>query len=296
MYKCTDCGKEYELKPDYCDCGNNIFDEFTLPEKTVLSKTQTTPKLTYNYKNIKGEILSWFIFSLCIVLSVLSLIFIGRNTDNANQTKPQIIQKQEKIEIPSIDELWTENNTQVPAPVEKTEKSIFKSIFKSAPKVVKPVVNTSAVQQPKQTNPAAQKTQQTQNYTMTEEEKAAIINRLTSTPKTEPVIKKTPVDEAALRREFIIYKTSLRNRIAAYIDFASVIGDGNCSITFRIDDQGNLIDRKFSVQSNNNSLNDVVYNAMMQNPTFQAPPKGYKNEILTFSVKMYGGNFEVTLN
>lgn len=27
MYKCTICSKEYEIKPDYCDCGNDTFDE-----------------------------------------------------------------------------------------------------------------------------------------------------------------------------------------------------------------------------------------------------------------------------
>ena len=25
MYKCTECGMEYEVKPDYCDCGNDEF-------------------------------------------------------------------------------------------------------------------------------------------------------------------------------------------------------------------------------------------------------------------------------
>ena len=27
MFKCTECGTEYEIKPDYCDCGNDTFEE-----------------------------------------------------------------------------------------------------------------------------------------------------------------------------------------------------------------------------------------------------------------------------
>ena len=87
----------------------------------------------------------------------------------------------------------------------------------------------------------------------------------------------------------------MRNRIAANIDFTKVIGDGSCAVTFKIDSVGNLVERNFATQSQNKSLNDVVYYAMMQNPAFQPPPTAYKNETLTLSVKMYGGNFEVTL-
>ena len=27
MFKCLDCDKVYKEKPDYCDCGNNTFEE-----------------------------------------------------------------------------------------------------------------------------------------------------------------------------------------------------------------------------------------------------------------------------
>ena len=39
MFRCRECQTEYEVKPDYCDCGNDTFDEI-LPQKTV----QQTPK------------------------------------------------------------------------------------------------------------------------------------------------------------------------------------------------------------------------------------------------------------
>ena len=37
MYRCTECNAEYETKPQYCDCGNNIFEEIKVSEKEVSS-------------------------------------------------------------------------------------------------------------------------------------------------------------------------------------------------------------------------------------------------------------------
>ena len=27
MFKCKECGSEFDNKPDYCDCGNDTFEE-----------------------------------------------------------------------------------------------------------------------------------------------------------------------------------------------------------------------------------------------------------------------------
>ena len=27
MFKCTECEKLFNIKPDYCDCGNDLFEE-----------------------------------------------------------------------------------------------------------------------------------------------------------------------------------------------------------------------------------------------------------------------------
>ena len=42
MFKCKECGCEYDKKPDYCDCGNNTFDEISAPEKEI-PPTQQEP-------------------------------------------------------------------------------------------------------------------------------------------------------------------------------------------------------------------------------------------------------------
>ena len=83
--------------------------------------------------------------------------------------------------------------------------------------------------------------------------------------------------------------------MAANVNFASIVGDGNCVVTFKIDNSGKLIDRKFTKLSQNDSVNDAVYAAVMQTPAYNPPPVAYKGETLSFSFKMYGGNFEIDL-
>lgn len=296
MYKCTDCGQEFETKPDYCYCGNDSFEEIAKP---LPQPAQTfTPRPQVTRKPV--DLPSLMIFFTCIVLSILSWIFIGRDSGKT-ETPAKPATPQKVVNMPSIDKLWKESAPPVkivePKPVVQPPKTAAKPVAKprTAPQV--PVL-TSQPAAPKVVSPS-----------MTEEQKQEIIKKLTASktpapvtkveePKNEPVVKQPEppkVDYAAQKRELNAYKTSLRNKLGANINFAAVIGDGKCAITFKIDSSGNLTNRAFSVQSSNDSLNDAVYAAMMQNPTFNAPPEGYKGETLTLSVQIYGGQFEVSL-
>jgi len=102
--------------------------------------------------------------------------------------------------------------------------------------------------------------------------------------------------QAEIIQEVNNYKASLRNTIGKKINFANVVGDGSCAVSFTVDSNGKLTNRKFSKQSSNITLNDAVYSAMMSTPTFKAPPEGYKGETMTINVKFYNGNFEISLN
>ena len=122
----------------------------------------------------------------------------------------------------------------------------------------------------------------------------------TTTAQTPPTLRNaTPQNvksQAEINREITNYKASLRNNIGKKINFANVIGDGSCAITFKIDSSGKLINRNFATKSSNITLNDAVYNAMMSTPSYNPPPEGYKSETMTLKVKMYDGNYEITLN
>ena len=98
MFKCTVCSKEYEIKPDYCDCGNDTFDEIV--EVKPLEEDFEVEKRKFPTK----KVLSILIFILCIISSILvwEINPPSQNTDKTVQ-KPSTEQKQD---IPDIDKIW----------------------------------------------------------------------------------------------------------------------------------------------------------------------------------------------
>lgn len=125
-------------------------------------------------------------------------------------------------------------------------------------------------------------------------------SKTTVTTQTPPTLRNATHQQvrstAELQQEVASYKASLRNTIGKKINFANVIGDGNCTLTFKVDSSGKLINRNFATQSSNITLNDAVYKAMMSTPSYNPPPEGYKGETMTLRVKIYDGNYEITLN
>ena len=63
MYKCNECGAEYKIKPEYCDCGNDEFTEIVSEKKSIV-KNKTSFLKTYN---ISPFALIFFIF--CFIFS-----------------------------------------------------------------------------------------------------------------------------------------------------------------------------------------------------------------------------------
>ncbi|MBO6257042.1 TonB C-terminal domain-containing protein [bacterium] len=120
----------------------------------------------------------------------------------------------------------------------------------------------------------------------------------THTPSTQTQTVQTPPakSQAQLRQELNSYKSSLRNTIGRKIDFTRVIGDGECSLSFKINSNGRLTSKAFTKQSSNITLNDAAFNALNTTTSFSAPPEGYKGETLRLTIKFYNGNFEISLN
>jgi len=347
MFKCTDCGKEFDTKPEYCDCGNNTFEEILvvkseqeefLPPKMTVDKTQkfVQPK-SKEYKDNRSilerlqiSIYALIFFVMCLVLSVLSVMFLGNGSlrDFENQPKEQTRVLEPVRNIPSINKLWDDSSPEIvtspptklaePQPIEQSKVQIVQPVQSVQPILqpkVKPVVQSakpaikqstvqqsvlntkkqSASQHPKNQAYIPKTTSQIASGTSNSQTVQQNVIPTTAIVKTTTTTTKSVTDKATLQKELLSYKVGLRNKIAKNMNFAEVVGDGNCAVTFKIDSVGNLINRKFSVQSNNNSLNDVVYHAVMQNPSYKTPPEGYKNETLTLTVRMYGGNFEVDL-
>ena len=85
----------------------------------------------------------------------------------------------------------------------------------------------------------------------------------------------------------------MRQALFSNLSITSVQGSGKCQIEFSIDKTGKLINRAFTYQSNNKSLNDEVYKMLMKMPKFYPPPKSYNGEKLKLYFEFNNGNFTI---
>lgn len=317
MFKCKDCGSEYKEKPDYCDCGNDTFDEIKDESIGTIDKTEETktqqqkesdnikPKSKKNEKPINTDKISLLIFTVCLILSIIILFFPVNtpvNTDNIKENNEQNI-----ISIPSVNSIWDNSipvvqKTELPKtePVSSEETVVKKNpkvnentdnkkdlnttpAKSETPKITKVKLTKNTTVKPKQTDSSVPK-KQNEQITKQTQKPTTTVKPTSNTNNTQ--------NEISLNS----YKIGLRNKIGSHIDFASVAGDGACAVTFKIDVNGKLINRKFVQQSENTSLNDAVYNAMLAVPNYKTPPSTYKDNTLKLSVKFISGNFEVSLD
>ena len=333
MFRCKECQTEYKIKPDYCDCGNDTFDEIIEHSEIKKPEPKPEPVLTPKEKverkpKRKSQIdpFGWIIFAFCMILSFVIVFFVGNPKDEpVQETKEEI--KVDTSYIPKSTNAFWDNTVKQPEaePVKEEVKKVIEQII---PKAVqpKPTQNIQkSAQSPQkqvqkatsQTKPQTQKTAQTTTpkttstpvkqtnvqlpKSITDITNKSHTTQTTNTPATvKPVQTATTPPKAEPKKlnqqEYSNYKINLRNTIASKINFAGVIGDGDCVVSFSISNNGTLINRKFEKQSTNNTLNDAVYHAIMQTPGFKNPPEGYNGQTMRFTVKMYSGNFEVTLN
>ena len=370
MYRCKECGAEYEEKPDYCDCGNDEFEgvgvnikagalketatneikqETPIQTQEVYEQPKVQPASSMAFHNsaqtayvpqrtISIDPISLIIFIVCILLSLYVVFFAwneGLNTEDKNiQANTKTQQTVDTSKIPSVDKIW---NNALPIvkkeeqkPEEKVENIIKQIIPVQTQKktettqkatTVKPKVTTVPLKKATQTTQttktkttaATTTTKQQTNTSAQDQAKKAAEEAAKKKAEAErkaaeaEQLKKLQAEQAkkaaeakaqqaaAAKQEFVNYKAQLRNTIGRKIDFTRVIGDGSCTVAFKIDSNGRLINRSFSKQSSNNTLNDAVYAAVMSTPSFNPPPSGYNNETLYLNIRFSNGNFEISL-
>jgi len=349
MFRCKECGNEFDIKPDYCDCGNDTFEEIVEKVETVTeeepinnenmwveengfgypineeeyenlqkqrdkNKQKSEPVIKFekpNLPQIKIEPISLAIFLICILLSIFVIFFVGNPKEDMVTDKNTEISQTTGQNIPSIDKIWdntlpvkkieeTEvlnikstvdpqyDQDELPIEVKKNESKHVQNVQKNpvniVPKQVKQTSSQSIQIQQKQSKPV--QTQIKTNTTSSASKPIPIKTQPASLQNVKPV---NP-------QEMFNYKIALRNKLASKIDFTSILGDGTCVVSFKVSPSGTLTNRTFVKQSDNGILNDIVYNAIMSTPTFNSPPSSYNNETLKFTVKMYDGRYEVSLN
>lgn len=263
MYRCKECNTEYKTKPDYCDCGNDTFDY--IEEKQPLSLEQ------------KSEIVSRIFFAICVIIAV-SVWFIPMSKKVEHSQKPAA---KTNTAIPDINKIW--NDTPIYKP-----KTTEQPITQTAPIILTP------------TEPVQKKnlvTAKTEPPKVLEKPKApAAIKepvQIIETPqKVEPPKPVYNPNSPAM----INYKTKLRAALFSKFAVGSIQGSGNCSISFSVDKTGKLVNRKFTKESDNKSLNDTVYYMLMSVPKFTAPPEEYNGETIRMNFSINNGNYEISIH
>jgi len=368
MFKCSECGKIYDIKPDYCDdCGNDTFIEEVVKEEKISSseikkEIKKEPEIIIkepetveqSVRKSKKEIdyLSWSFLGICILIS-LFIIFFAWNPDEENnatvkkeknpvntatniptsvngfwnnelpkveakkqtpkppqieQIKPQTVQQEQKppVIIAKAPEIKKTQPVQAKSQtIQKPAQTAQKPVQKQVQTIQKPTQTQTKPQTVQQKSATAQKPSQTAQKPI--QKPVQTQTKPTQTTSTQPVwqaiqqpattqTKPQTVDTSALKKELANYKINLRNTIGKKIDFANVIGDGSCTISFKIASNGKIINRAFAKQSTNTTLNDAVYSAVMATPSYNPPPSGYNSETLYLKISFYNGNFQITLN
>lgn len=260
MFRCSECGCEYSQKPDFCECGNDIFEEIIVENKSEKRNKFTSLD--------KLAVLSWLIFIFCIALSVIVLLFFPK-IDTIQSPNTTVKQTKTTKFIPDINTFWIDYKPQEPI-IENIEpenvvlpKKVDIVPKKQTPLPVKTQQAPTAKQQPK---PAAKKT-------------------------TTPTVGKSQTTTYSY--EVIQYRTALRQRLFSNLNLYKIEGSGTCGITFAVDENGKLINRNFTFQSDNKTVNDEVYNMLMRTPKFTPPPESYANKQVKMIFKLSSDSYEI---
>lgn len=94
MFRCTVCQKLHTSRVEYCDCGNDTFEEVAetvYPARKVISVP---------------EILSWIFFTACIILSLYVIFFTGAKEVKKKPHQPVKASQTQSVQIPDIDKIW----------------------------------------------------------------------------------------------------------------------------------------------------------------------------------------------
>lgn len=96
MFKCTICQKLHNTRVDYCDCGNDTFEEIPDIQENHSWKISLTPK----------QIFSAIIFLFCLIFSFW--VLFGLNFKPTAKTPEQRVNKSshQVKNIPQIDQIW----------------------------------------------------------------------------------------------------------------------------------------------------------------------------------------------
>lgn len=277
MYRCKECKAEYKTKVEYCDCGNNTFDY--IPDDAALKTQMHTAALTLEQKS---ELVSRLFFALCVIISLLVwLIPVKSGVKQEAKPKPKPTVSKEKI--PNIDTIWDDTPIYQQSQTQVTSDRLTANNF-SQPQGSTVKKNSAKPQQV--SKPAEYEI--VYNPPPVSSKKKELTQ-----PKHLEVQKPSynPNSPAMLK-----YKGDLRAALFSKFAAGSIPGSGTCEISFSVDKTGKLINRKFTHESDNKTLNDVVYYMLMSVPKYLPPPAEYNGQTIRMKFVIENGSYEISIN
>lgn len=285
MFRCKECGYEFDIKPEYCDCGNNTFDEI------ISVQNSKNPDIR--------QIISVVIFVLCLILAIIPWT-IKSDIKQEKQVLPDKGVTSSVPAIPDIEKLWEDPRPKISG---DTSAQVVK---KEAQKVSKPVVQPikQPVAKPVQKTPpnpvkpvplskiknANQKVTAQKPPKVVEKVSQQVMSQTQSAKPQKAAVKTAPVDMTPL----INYKNDLRIALLSKLNVPNIQGVGDCAVSFSVNSDGKLLNRSFVYKSSNKSVNDEVYYMLMRLPYFKKPPSIYKGETLKLKFYFNNGYYEIS--
>ncbi len=329
-YICKDCGKEYTREVSYCICGNNSFDIVEVSVDISEVTEETTYKKPIDRGLFLSWAI--FVTCLILSIIVVFIPVNSRSNITQNSTSKISVSKEQIPDIDTFWKS-TPPNTAVSKETTdlKSDKNIIKRAMDfEEPAFVKDLFNkgktgstvksSSTQQKPQNVKKVSQAPKPASNFKpstnsnmqtpKSNETKQNLIE-----PKQNPNSNKNkqekpaqtvnkPVSDSVVGKqpspiqEFNIkatanYESSLLRQLYSKFVVGGLSGNGSCVVSFYVDSNGKLSDRKFEKLSDNKPLNDAVYYMMMSTSTYTPPPNGYYKRTLKVQVTYKNGEYSI---
>lgn len=113
MYVCKDCKKTFKEKVEYCDCGNNVFEEIPDPPAQVNNYYPVENQDVFKpAPMLPVNIMSIVVFSLCCLFSLGFVFFFG--PEPKKQSKAPVTHEKTVVkEIPTVESFWDDTPSYV---------------------------------------------------------------------------------------------------------------------------------------------------------------------------------------
>lgn len=131
MYRCKECKSLYKEKVEYCECGNNIFEEIPDTPINPIKETSDDRDVELRRPILPVNWLSLIIFSLCCIFSLCFILFLGpepKKREKTPTTKEKVVVK----DIPDIDKIWDDTPAYKVSSNPVSDLDLYKSGLRNA--------------------------------------------------------------------------------------------------------------------------------------------------------------------